>query len=96
MDNELMNLQTDTYDKVRETMKMPDIVIISNAGFPGENNFETMKVVMKTVNPILEIYRNCGMVLKSKDETIKTNQWLKKRDFVPLNKPNSATNLKLN
>jgi multimeric flavodoxin WrbA len=52
------------YDMQNSLQKLPDIVIIANSGFPGENNFHTMHEVMKTANPILEIYRNNGMVLK--------------------------------
>ncbi|MDR3332796.1 MAG: flavodoxin family protein [Synergistaceae bacterium] len=59
------------FDMENNLSKMPDIIIISNAGFPGNNNFETMRQVMKTANPILEIYRNCGMLLRMNDEAIK-------------------------
>jgi len=58
------------YDMANNRIKLPQIVIISNAGFPGDNNFETMKTVMKPGNPILEVYRNCGMLLRSKNPDV--------------------------
>lgn len=59
------------YDMENGIAKMPDVVIIANAGFPGDNNFDTMHTVMKTAEPILELYRNCGMLLKMNHERIK-------------------------
>ncbi len=58
------------YDMQNKTNKNPDIVIISNAGFPGDNNFKTIKKVVAAANPILEIYRNCGMLLQSKKNDV--------------------------
>jgi hypothetical protein len=54
------------YDMQNSIGRMPDVVIISNAGFPGGSNFTTMREVMKAASPILEIYRNCGMLLQSR------------------------------
>lgn len=58
----------DLKDSIEKTQKF---AVISNCGFPGENNFHTMKEVFKSCNPVLEIYRNSGKLLKSKDEKIK-------------------------
>lgn len=58
--------------------KTQKFVVLSNCGFPGENNFDVMKAVFACCNPSLEIYRNCGKLLKSKDSAIiqKVEQWL--------------------
>lgn len=50
--------------------KLPETIIFSNAGFPGENNFSTLHESVKPANPILEVYRNCGMLLKSENEEV--------------------------
>ncbi|GBG55494.1 iron-sulfur protein [Sporomusaceae bacterium FL31] len=61
----------ETFDLAYSQPKTQQFVVISNCGFPGNKNFETMKVVFASCNPVLEIYRNCGKLLKSKDEKIK-------------------------
>lgn len=54
------------------------IVILSNSGFPGENNFDVLRASVACAEPILEIYRNCGKLLKSKNPDVlqKVNVWL--------------------
>ena len=59
------------FDMEGNLSKSPDVVIISNSGFPGSNNFNTMREVMKTANPILEIYRNNGMALRMNKDHVK-------------------------
>ncbi|MFV0364365.1 MAG: flavodoxin family protein [Suipraeoptans sp.] len=69
----------DNFDLADSKLKTQQFVVISNCGFPGNNNFETLKMVFASCNPVLEIYRNCGKLLKSKDERIKAtvNDYLK-------------------
>lgn len=59
------------FDLADSKPKTQQFMVISNCGFPGNHNFETMKVVFASCNPVLEIYRNCGKLLKSKDEKVK-------------------------
>ncbi|MBP2633825.1 MAG: NADPH-dependent reductase [Firmicutes bacterium] len=68
----------ENFDLADSKPKTQQFVVISNCGFPGNNNFKTMKVVVASCNPVLEIYRNCGKLLKSKDEKIKAivNEYL--------------------
>ncbi|MFA6807852.1 MAG: flavodoxin family protein [Eubacteriales bacterium] len=61
----------DNFDLLDSRPKTQKFIVISNCGFPGNNNFETMKAVFKSCNPVLEIYRNCGKLLKSKDKNIR-------------------------
>ncbi|MGX4601321.1 flavodoxin family protein [Faecalimicrobium sp. JNUCC 81] len=63
--------QNGNFDLENSILKTQQFMVICNSGFPGENNFGTMKEVFKSCNPTLEIYRNCGRLLKSKDEKIK-------------------------
>lgn len=68
----------ENFDLADAKSKKQQFVVISNCGFPGNNNFETMRAVFTSCNPVLEIYRNCGKLLKSKDVKIKAtvNEYL--------------------
>lgn len=66
----IVNQSNGNYDMTKR-IKFPDVVVISTSGFPGENNFETIKQVFKSANPVLEIYRNSGHLLKTNDPEIK-------------------------
>ena len=63
--------KNDNFDLADSAPKTQQFMVISNCGFPGNNNFKTMKVIFESCHPVLEIYRNCGKLLKSKDEKIK-------------------------
>lgn len=65
----------DLQDSKAKTQKF---VIISNCGFPGDNNFDVLRAAVASCNPSLEIYRNCGKLLKSKKPEIAETvaQWL--------------------
>ena len=43
----------------------PSIICISNAGFPGKNNFDLLHNVFSLYRPIAEIYRNAGELLRT-------------------------------
>lgn len=60
-----------SFDLADAKPKEQRFVVISNCGFPGEHNFETMKAVFASCNPLLEIYRNCGKLLKSKEPAVR-------------------------
>jgi multimeric flavodoxin WrbA len=62
--------QENHFDLADAQIKRQKFVVISNCGFPGNKNFETLKAAMAPCNPVLEIYRNCGKLLKSTDHTI--------------------------
>lgn len=58
----------DLEDARKKTQKF---VVLSNCGFPGEHNFDVLRAAMACCDPSLEIYRNCGKLLKTKDPQIK-------------------------
>lgn len=61
--------QFDLEDVKPKTQKF---VVISNCGFPGNENFGILKISFSPCKPILEIYRNCGKLLKSKDGSVQS------------------------
>lgn len=58
------------YDLQDTQTKTTQFVVLANAGFPGENNFNLLSQVFASCNPVLEIYRNCGMALKKDDRRV--------------------------
>lgn len=56
---------------MEDAQKRPQqYVAISNCGFPGDNNFEIIKAAFSCCTPCLEIYRNCGKLLKSTNPSV--------------------------
>lgn len=66
------------FDLQDSKIKNQKFIVLSNCGFPGENNFNVLQASVACCNPSLEIYRNCGKLLKSKDSEIikKVEIWL--------------------
>ena len=66
------------FDLQDSKIKNQKFIVLSNCGFPGENNFNVLHASVACCNPSLEIYRNCGKLLKSKDPKIikKVEIWL--------------------
>lgn len=62
--------KNDGYDLEDTKPKTQKFIVISNCGFPGEKNFEVMKAAFACCEPSLEIYRNCGKLLKSQDPAV--------------------------
>lgn len=62
--------QGGNFDLADTAPKTQKFVVLSNCGFPGEDSFQVMKVVFACCNPALEIYRNCGKLLKSTDPAV--------------------------
>lgn len=71
--------QNGNYDLQDAKEKTQTFVIISNCGFPGNNNFEVLRASVACCNPSLEIYRNCGKLLTTNNPIARdrVNQWLK-------------------
>ncbi|MCI8647152.1 MAG: flavodoxin family protein [Firmicutes bacterium] len=66
----LMTEREGNFDMADSEKRTQKYVAISNSGFPGENNFSIIKVSFSCCNPCLEIYRNCGKLLKSKQASV--------------------------
>ena len=66
------------FDLQDATQKPQTFAVISNCGFPGEHNFDVLRAAVASCNPTLEIYRNCGKLLKSHQPEIAETvaQWL--------------------
>lgn len=74
-----MTEKNGNYDLDDSKAKTQKFVVISNCGFPGDNNFEVLHASVACCNPSLEIYRNCGKLLRTKNPIAheKVEQWLK-------------------
>ena len=67
----LITEKNGNYDLSDTKPRQQKFMVIANCGFPGDNNFEVMKASFSCCNPFLEIYRNCGKLLKTTKEDVK-------------------------
>ncbi len=68
----LITESSGNFDMADAKQRVQRYVAIANCGFPGENNFSIIKAAFSCCNPALEIYRNCGKLLKSKQPSVQT------------------------
>ena len=45
--------------------RYPRVFCVANCGFPGEHNFDLLKAMVIRMSPVLEVYRNCGEMLRN-------------------------------
>ncbi len=50
--------------------RLPRLFLIANSGFPGKHNFDLLKAYLAPQNPVLEVYRNCGELLRDRELAI--------------------------
>lgn len=91
------------FDLKNSDLKEQKFIVLSNCGFPGERNFDVLKASVACCNPSLEIYRNCGKLLKTKKAELRerVEPWLKSvenagREMVLYGEVSSATQEGLN
>ena len=58
------------FDMADGEKRQQQYVAIANCGFHGENNFSIIQAAFSCCNPCLEIYRNCGKLLTSKQPAV--------------------------
>ena len=66
----LLTEQNGSFDMADAAPRQQRFVTVSNCGFPGENNFAIIRAAFSCCAPSLEIYRNCGKLLVSKQESV--------------------------
>ena len=45
-------------------VRTPEQFFMANSGFPGEHDFDLFRALAELTRPVLQIYRNCGEVLR--------------------------------
>lgn len=66
----LITEQAGHFDMADAQKRVQTYVAVANCGFPGENNFSIIKSAFSCCQPSLEIYRNCGKLLTSKQPSV--------------------------
>lgn len=99
----LITESNEKFDMADAKKREQKYVAISNCGFPGENNFSIIKAAFSCCSPSLEIYRNCGKLLTSKQEKVRgiVDEYLKivetaGKEMASLGKVSEVTKERLN
>ena len=58
------------FDMADAQRRPQQYVTMANCGFPGEHNFSIIQAAFSCCQPSLEIYRNCGKLLRSKQPSV--------------------------